>query len=175
MSVKTAEPPVSAPADAAEAVVREFLDQGFSHFTGVPCSLLKGIFRYLESPASPATYLPAPREDSALGVASGLAVAGERPVVLMQNSGLGYSLNVLTSFNLIYDVHLPLVVSWRGHDGNDAVEHDVIGRELPRLLDVFDLPWTVLDPQAPRRSVRECLAHHDGGRRTSVLVVREGV
>ncbi|MFJ6752108.1 hypothetical protein ACIQNI_28580 [Streptomyces sp. NPDC091266] len=175
MSVETSEPPVHASADAAEAVVGEFLTQGFTHFTGVPCSLLKGIFRILESPECPAAYLPAPREDSALGVASGLAVAGARPVVLMQNSGLGYSLNVLTSFNLIYDVHLPLVVSWRGHDGNDAVEHDVIGRELPRLLEVFGLPWTVLDPQDPHRSVRECLEQYDGGRRTAVLVVREGV
>ncbi|MEV7468327.1 hypothetical protein AB0O20_17760 [Streptomyces kronopolitis] len=93
----------------------------------------------------------------------------------MQNSGLGYSLNVLTSFNLIHDIHLPLVVSRRGHDGNDAVEHDVIGRELPELLDVFGLPWTVLDPQDPRRAVRKCLEQYDGGRRSSVLVVREGV
>ncbi|WP_257141817.1 thiamine pyrophosphate-dependent enzyme [Streptomyces sp. sk226] len=39
----------------------------------------------------------------------------------MQNSGLGYSLNVLTSLNLIYDLHVPLIVSRRGHDGNDAL------------------------------------------------------
>ncbi|MEV6676198.1 hypothetical protein AB0N09_04925, partial [Streptomyces erythrochromogenes] len=31
----------------------------------------------------------------------------------VQNSGLGYSLNVLTSLNLIYDLHVPLIVSWR--------------------------------------------------------------
>ncbi|WP_240979793.1 thiamine pyrophosphate-binding protein [Streptomyces sp. HNM0574] len=160
---------------AADAVLAAFLDQGHTHFSGVPCSLLKGLFRALETPDFPAAYLPAPREDSALGVASGLAVAGARPVVLMQNSGLGYSLNVLTSFNLIYDVHLPLVVSWRGHDGNDAVEHDVIGRELTRLLDVFELPWTVLDNQDPYESTAAFLKRYDAERRTSVLIVREGV
>jgi phosphonopyruvate decarboxylase len=159
----------------AEAVLTAFLEQGYTHFTGVPCSLLKGIFRALEDPAFPAAYLPTPREDSALGVASGLAVAGARPVVLMQNSGLGYSLNVLTSFNLIYDVHLPLIVSWRGHDGNDAVEHDVIGRELTRLLDVFALPWTVLDNSDPYESAASFLKQHEAEQRTSVLVVREGV
>ncbi|KIZ14382.1 hypothetical protein SNA_35390 [Streptomyces natalensis ATCC 27448] len=155
--------------------MQSFLDRGFTHFTGVPCSLLKGLFRILESPQCPARYLPAPREDTAVGVASGLTLAGSKAVVLMQNSGLGYSLNVLTSFTLIYDVHLPLVVSWRGHDGNDAVEHDVIGRELTHLLDVFDLPWTVLDPQAPQQSVDAFLKQHDGGRRTAVLIVKEGV
>ncbi|MEU8779616.1 thiamine pyrophosphate-binding protein [Streptomyces sp. NPDC048606] len=161
--------------NTATAVLDTLLSHGATHFTGVPCSLLKGLFRLLESAERPAAYLPAPREDTALGTASGLALAGARPVVLMQNSGLGYSLNVLTSFNLIYDVHLPLIVSWRGHDGNDAVEHDVIGRELPRLLDVFGLPWTVLDPDRPAESTEEFLAAHDSGRRTSVLVVREGI
>lgn len=159
----------------AEIVVNSLIEHGFTHYTGVPCSLLKGIFRVLESPDTAAHYLPAPREDTALGVASGLAVAGAKPVVLMQNSGLGYSLNVLTSFNLIYDVHLPLVVSWRGHDGNDAVEHDVIGRELTRLLDVFALRWTVLDNDAPAQSVEKFLDLHDGGRHTAALIVREGV
>ncbi|MBE1460754.1 phosphonopyruvate decarboxylase [Nocardiopsis terrae] len=161
--------------NVAQEVVEGFFEAGFRSFTGVPCSLLKGLFRILEDASTPARYVPAPREDSALGVASGLAVAGERPVVMMQNSGLGYSLNVLTSFNLIYDVHMPLIVSWRGHGGNDAVEHDVIGRELTNLLDVFGLAWTVLDPENPRASVEACLKDHDDGRRTSVLIVREGV
>jgi sulfopyruvate decarboxylase subunit alpha len=159
----------------AETVFNALLKRGYSHFTGVPCSLLKGLFRLLENPNSPVTYIPAPREDSALGVASGLAVAGARPVVLMQNSGLGYSLNVLTSFNLIYDVHLPVVVSWRGHGGNDAVEHDVIGRELTRLLDVFGLPWTVLDNERPEDSVGAFLKQYDSGRSSAVLIVREGI
>ncbi|WOX10316.1 thiamine pyrophosphate-binding protein [Streptomyces sp. N50] len=162
-------------ATTAETLLNALVTRGHSHFTGVPCSLLKGLFRLLEEPGCAATYIPAAREDSALGVASGLAVAGARPVVLMQNSGLGYSLNVLTSFNLIYDVHLPIIVSWRGHDGNDAVEHDVIGRELTRLLDVFGLPWTVLDNQRPEDSVDAFLKQYDSGRSTAVLIVREGV
>jgi sulfopyruvate decarboxylase TPP-binding subunit len=58
----------------------------------VPCSLLAGLFAQLEAPGSAARlaglrYLPAPREDSALGPASGAALAGERAVVLLQNSG----------------------------------------------------------------------------------------
>ncbi|MFD1080519.1 thiamine pyrophosphate-binding protein [Micromonospora andamanensis] len=161
----------------AETLVRSFLKAGHSHFIGVPCSLLKGVFRTLEDPppGMPSFhYLPAPREDSAIGVATGLAAAGARPAVLMQNSGLGYSLNVLTSLNLIYDIHVPLIVSWRGHDGNDAVEHDIIGRELTNLLDVFDLRHTIFDPSAAQESVQRCLAQADG-RHTSVLIVKEAV
>jgi sulfopyruvate decarboxylase subunit alpha len=161
------------------ALIRAFVEQGHTRFTGVPCSLLKGAFRELESPAPELAgrfaYVPAPREDSAVGLAVGWSVAGLKPVVLMQNSGLGYCLNVLTSLSLIYDVHVPLVVSWRGHDGNDAVEHDVIGRELTNLLDLFGLCHRILDPVDLDGSVRACLRDSAQGARTSVLIVKDGI
>ncbi|WP_433431001.1 thiamine pyrophosphate-binding protein [Nonomuraea sp. CA-141351] len=159
----------------AARLVRTLADRGYTEFSGVPCSMLKGIFEVLESSAldGRVRYFPAPREDTALGVASGLTIAGRRSVVLMQNSGLGYGLNVLTSFNLIYGVHLPLVVSWRGFDENDAVEHEVIGRELITLLDVLGLPWTILDGSEIEQSVDRWLGYLD--EHTSVLIVRDEV
>lgn len=164
----------------ARALLDSLLAHGFTLATGVPCSLLKGAFQLLEQPPAEdglrrLRYVPAPREDSAVGLASGAAVAGERAVVLMQNSGLGYCLNVLTSFNLIYDVPVLLVVSWRGHDGNDAVEHDVIGRELLNLLALFELPHTVLDHGDPAASVATAVRRMEETQRCSVLIVREGI
>ena len=170
---------MTAATDPGGALVRAFADHGYRDFTGVPCSLLKGAFRALEDPgriglAGRIRYVPAPREDSAIGLACGLAVAGQRAVVLMQNSGFGNCVNVLTSFSLIYSVHVPLVVSWRGRDGNDAVEHDVMGRELISLIELLGLRWTLFDPARPRGSVDDCLRGMAGGRRTAVLVVADG-
>lgn len=156
------------------AFLAALADHGYDHATGVPCSLLGGLFRELEAPDSPLTYTLAPREDTALSVASGLAVAGRKPIVLMQNSGLGYGLNVLTSFNLIYQVGLPLVISWRGL-GNDAVEHDVIGAKLPKLLDLFDIPWDVFDSDRPAESAARLDELTAQGSRTGALVVKERV
>lgn len=149
---------------------------GVTHATGVPCSYLKGLFAALEAgppQASGITYLRAPREDTALGLASGIAVGGGFPVVLMQNSGLGYSLNVLTSFNLIYDVPLLVVVSWRGEPGTgDAVEHDVIGAKLPDLLTLFDLPYEIYDGED---SVDRCVEQLGAHNRPTFLIVRGGL
>jgi sulfopyruvate decarboxylase subunit alpha len=168
------------PAPVAETMLRALIEQRFRLATGVPCSLLRGLFAQLEDPDSTARqaglrYLAAPREDSALGVASGAAVAGERAVVLLQNSGLGYCLNVLTSFNLIYQVPVLLIVSWRGHDDTDAVEHDVIGRQLLPLLELFELPHQLLDPDDPAGSVHAAVAKMDRARRCAALLVTEPV
>ena len=91
----------------------------------------------------------------------------------MQNSGLGYSFNVLTSLNLIYKLGLPLVISWRGH-GPDAVEHDIIGRELTNLLDLFDIEWRLLDAEHTRESTRDYLDLAADRSRTTALIVTKG-
>jgi len=159
----------------ASSVLSRLAEHGVTDAVGVPCSLLAGLFRALEAGPDAAAgirYTAAPREDSALGVASGLAVAGARPVVLMQNSGLGYSLNVLTSFNLIYKVPLLLVLSWRGRPGHDdAIEHDVIGAKLLDLLDLFGIGHEVLDHDDPERSVDRVVARLGVAQRPAALVV----
>ena len=58
----------------------------------------------------------------------------------MQNSGLGQCLNALTSLNLIYQIPCLLIVTWRGYQGHDAPEHDVMGKVSTKLLDAIDLP-----------------------------------
>jgi sulfopyruvate decarboxylase subunit alpha len=160
----------------ADRVLEALRREGVDFATGVPCSLLAGLFSVLEAggPDAPVRYVPAPREDTAVGMAVGARLAGATPVVLMQNSGLGYSLNVLTSLTLIYDIHPLIIMSWRGHDGQDAVEHDVIGREVVRLLDVVGIPHAVLDPERPTRQVATAMEAVRGGR-PFVVLVTEGV
>src|SRR5207245_122100 len=87
------------------------------------------LFTALEAlPAS--GYVPAVREDSAVGIAAGAYLAGKKPVVLMQNSGLGVCLNAILSLNAIYAIPALLVVSWRGEGGKDAPERIDGAREL---------------------------------------------
>lgn len=77
--------------------------------------------------------------------------------MLMQNSGLGYCLNVLTSFNFIYDIPILLLISWRGAYGNDAVEHDIIGEKLTDLLDSVDIPYKELDYENSEGTILDAL------------------
>jgi phosphonopyruvate decarboxylase len=116
---------------------------GFDFFAGVPCSLIEDLIATLEShPRLP--YVATPREDVAVGLAAGAWFAGKRPAVLMQNSGLGTSLNALASLALMYGLPALLVVTWRGHGGKDAPEHILMGEISPRLLDLLGIPHRVL-------------------------------
>ena len=71
-------------------------------------------------------------------------MSGKVPAVLMQNSGLGTSLNTLISLNMIYCQPCILIVSWRGYQGKDAPEHLVMGEVMPQFLDTMKIPHRTL-------------------------------
>ena len=123
--------------DAAVRFVDAMSAAGFDFFAGVPCSLVGGVIAELERRG---LYFGETREDAALGVAAGAYLGGRLPVVVMQNSGLGVSLNALGSLHAIYEIPCLLLVTWRGYLGNDAPEHVVMGAVMPRLLDLFAIP-----------------------------------
>jgi len=138
-------------ADAAPACVSgaTFVESlraaGFDFFTGVPCSLLEAPIACLESEGE-GSYVPATREDEAMGMAAGAWMAGRKlPVVFMQNSGLGNCLNMIASLHTIYEIPVLLVISWRGHHGKDAPEHLVMGAVMPEFLTLFGVPHELLD------------------------------
>ncbi len=120
---------------------------GFDFYTGVPCSLVADLIAALECPRS-APWIPAVREDVALGLAAGAWLGGRRPVVVMQNSGLGTSLNALASLSLMYGLPALLIVTWRGFRGQDAPEHLLMGEISPKLLELLGIPYRVLRPES---------------------------
>ncbi len=125
--------------------VDELVNNNYEFFTGVPCSILKKLIAYFsEHPEY--NYIPATREDAAVGLCSGSYMAGKLPVLMMQNSGLGYCLNALTSLNLIYKIPILMLVSWRGFEGKDAPEHIVMGDICADLCRVSGIPYHVFEP-----------------------------
>lgn len=148
---------------------------GFDFFCGVPCSLLKGLVSLLDQDKD-AHYISATREDSALGMAAGAFFGGKRPMVLMQNSGLGVSVNALASLHTMYEIPALLVISWRGEGGNDAPEHLLMGEIMLPILDLLHIPYRVLDarePMAPQLTwAKETLA---ATKKPAALIVPGGI
>ena len=71
---------------------------GSRHVVYVPDNPLSHVLRVLKESVS-RTSRPtiATREEEAFGIAAGLYLGGARPTVMLQSSGLGNSLNALTS------------------------------------------------------------------------------
>ena len=157
-------------AQAADLLTR----RGFRCVTGVPCSLLGELIAALERDPV-CRYVPAVREDAAIGLASGAYLGGQQAAVLMQNSGLGYSLNVLTSLNLIYRIPVLLVISYRGFGGKDAPEHLVMGRACEPLLTTVGIPHRTPEPDGVLQALEWAIETMQAQRVPVGLLIRKGI
>ncbi len=147
-------------------------DAGFDFFTGVPDSTLAGTFATL---IERRRFIPAVREDEAVGMAAGAYMGGKAPVVLMQNSGLGTSLNALISLNLIYRQPCLLLISWRGHDGKDAPEHLIMGQVMKPQLELVGIPHRTLTVGTIKEDIAWAGAVFDKQRIPVALLVTKGI
>lgn len=118
----------------ATATVDTMVESGFGPFVGVPCSALKPfINRVISTPGL--AYVPSTNEGESIALAAGMWLAGKMPVVMFQNSGLGNTVNALSSLNAVFDIPSLLVVTWRGApELNDAPQHRVMGNITADLL-----------------------------------------
>lgn len=131
--------------DIANDMYEELVAKGFGPFFGTPCGILSPLYRALQERAGLVTVA---REDNAVGIATGAALAGRCPVVLMQNSGLGQSVNAIASLVVPYRIAMLFVVSLRGVDPDPTQENLAMGRLTEPLLAELGVPARRLDPLA---------------------------
>ena len=122
----------------------EFLEaareRGFGFYTGVPCSFLTPLInRVISDPAT--QYVGATSEGEAVAIAAGAWLAGRGAAVMCQNSGLGNTVNPLTSLNHPFRIPALLIVTWRGEPGlKDEPQHALMGEITSTLLEVIRIP-----------------------------------
>lgn len=130
---------------AANEFCEILLKRGYDYFTGVPCSYFQGVFNFCAQDAR-MKYVGAANEGASLGLAAGAYLAGRRPAVLLQNSGLGNLINPLTSLHAVYRLPALLLVSGRGYGVADEPQHELMGRCMNDLLRAMGIPhWDCPD------------------------------
>jgi len=132
-----------------EILVNFLTKQNISFFSGVPDSLLKDFCAYVDDQFPPNNHIIAANEGAAVGLAIGHHLSsGKVPLVYLQNSGLGNTVNPLISLasEEVYSIPILLVIGWRGEPGiKDEPQHKHQGRITPALLDVMDIPYVIID------------------------------
>ncbi|MDQ7837074.1 MAG: phosphonopyruvate decarboxylase [Thermodesulfobacteriota bacterium] len=111
--------------------------KGQNPFIGVPCSFIKPLINYAIK-SEKLEYLPVNNEGEAVAVATGAYLAGKRPVVMMQNSGLGNCVSPLTSLNYVYRIPILMIITLRGETGiKDEPQHELMGKITVDMLDIM--------------------------------------
>ncbi|MFQ9510567.1 MAG: phosphonopyruvate decarboxylase [Lachnospiraceae bacterium] len=127
--------------------MEELKGYGIDFFTGVPDSLLSSLSAYLLDYA-PENHIIAVNEGNAVGIAAGYHLAtGKIPVVYMQNSGIGNTVNPVASLlhRDVYQIPALFIVGWRGEPGvHDEPQHVFQGKVTIELLEDLDIKTEIL-------------------------------
>jgi len=121
---------------------------GVEFITGVPDTLLNEFCLSIEENWSKEKHIIAANEGNAIALASGYHLStGTVPLIYMQNSGMGNTLNPLLSLSNkeVYSIPMILLIGWRGDPSvKDHAQHKKQGELTPVLLDDLDIPYKIL-------------------------------
>ncbi len=103
---------------------------GVDFFVSVPCKLLAGQIRLLEQDTE-VCYLPVTREEEGFGLCAGASLGARMPCILMQDSGLGNSINALKSLIQFFQLPVVMLMSYRGSPGEPVPAQVPMGLLAP--------------------------------------------
>ena len=111
----------------------------------VPDNPLSHVLREFSDRFSDVRLILATREEEAFGIAAGLYLGGKRPTVMLQSSGLGNSLNALTSLLVPYRIPVLIVISLRGDAGEWNAAQIPMGRAVRPIFDAIGIPHATIE------------------------------
>ncbi len=155
-----------------DEIVNILLEEDINLVCSVPCIMLAGVLKKLEKTSI--NHIPVTREEEGVGIAAGVSLGGKKPAILMQNSGLGNSINAILSLTKLYGLPLPLIISQRGGKGEKVLAQMPMGKATPNLLKAARIDYVRIkereDFNKMRRMVHKSFANN---RVTAILLLRK--
>ncbi|MEW6601062.1 MAG: sulfopyruvate decarboxylase subunit alpha [Nitrospirota bacterium] len=107
----------------------------------LPCDRIKLL---LERIKMEFPHVPLTREEEGVGISAGMALAGKRPAMFVQSSGIGNMINALLSLTGFYHLPLAIFVSQRGIYKEAIAAQFPMGEKLPGILRGARLPFSTI-------------------------------
>jgi sulfopyruvate decarboxylase subunit alpha len=132
--------------DGSQAVYNALKKLGINFIVSLPCVNLDKIMKMVESDTD-IIHVPVTREEEGFGICAGAFMGGKRTAILMQNSGLGNSVNALASLFELYELPILIIMSHRGTEGEFMSAQIPMGTATPKILDALEIPY--FNPKSP--------------------------
>ena len=139
--------------NSTQAIYEGIKESGIDFIVSLPCANLKTLLELVEDDPE-IRHIPVPREEEGFAIAAGAYMAGRKTAILMQNSGLGNSINVLTSLLKLYNIPILMIISHRGTYGEPICGQVPMGKATTKILDSIDLTYKKIDsPETARKII----------------------
>ena len=138
--------------DSTEAIYYGLKDAGIDFIVSVPCVNLTKLLEMIDEDEN-IIHVPVTREEEGIGLCAGAYLGGKKTALLMQNSGLGNSINALKSLTELYKFPLLMIMSHRGTEGENICGQVPMGQSTPLILEAMD--FNFFKPETPAEAYED--------------------
>lgn len=140
----------------SEKICTGMEEAGIDFVCTLPCGKAKKTIELVEKklPSYKIT-----REEEGVGICAGAYLAGKKPAIFIQNSGIGNSINALKSLNEVFSIPLLILASHRGGPEENISAQVPMGEATKPVLDSLEIHY--YEPQLSnlRKIIKEATNH----------------
>ena len=123
----------------SKKIIKNLKKGGVNFYLSVPCKLLANMINILEKDKN-VYYSSVPREEEGIGICAGAYLGNKLPCIMMQNTGIGNSINAIVSLLQLYSIPTILFISYRGMPGELVSAQGGMAKITKNILDILKIP-----------------------------------
>ena len=123
----------------SKKIISNLKEGGSDFFLSVPCKLLANMITILEADEE-VYYSAIPREEEGMGICAGAYLGNKLPCIMMQNTGIGNSVNAIVSLLQLYQMPVVFLISYRGTPGEPVGAQGGMASVTQEILDTLRIP-----------------------------------
>tara|TARA_B110000263_G_scaffold233962_1_gene231273 strand:+ start:137 stop:634 length:498 start_codon:yes stop_codon:yes gene_type:complete len=123
----------------SKKIISNLKEGGSDFFLSVPCKLLANMITILEEDKE-VYYSAIPREEEGMGICAGAYLGNKLPCIMMQNTGIGNSVNAIVSLLQLYQMPVVFLISYRGTSGEPVGAQGAMASVTEEILDTLRIP-----------------------------------
>ncbi len=123
----------------SKKIIKNLKKSGIKFYLSVPCKLLAKMIKILENDKG-VYYSSIPREEEGVGICAGAYLGNNLPCLMMQNTGIGNSVNAIVSLLKLYSLPVVFLISYRGTPGEPVGAQGAMAKVTKDIFDILQIP-----------------------------------
>ena len=144
--------------EISQQIISNLKKGGADFFLSVPCKLLANMITILETD-NDIYYSTIPREEEGMGICAGAYLGNKLPCIMMQNTGLGNSVNSIVSLLQLYQMPVVFLISYRGTPGEPVGAQGGMAKITEEILQTLRIPMLHCSSENDLEKISTFTAH----------------
>ena len=142
----------------SQQIISNLKKGGADFFLSVPCKLLANMITILEDD-NDIYYSAIPREEEGMGICAGAYLGNKLHCIMMQNTGIGNSVNSIVSLLQLYQMPIVFLISYRGTPGEPVGAQGAMAKVTEEILQTLRIPMLHCSSENDLEKISTFTAH----------------